>query len=154
MWYQETTLLTKSHSGVSTTIFGPDNFAWVKGDPVSSSGITEKRPRWRKGDPWGMSRKRPTEVSGGGGATETLKRPRDSSSVESMFASMSNTSELIIHSRRTTFSLFLGKCFSSFSLPHEFFGFQKGKFPFTAWDFSSMCASKLKPNFYVFAAAE
>ena len=74
-------LLTKSHSGdASTTIFGPESFTCVKGDPaVSSSGMTENRPRWRNGEPCGIKRKRPTDVSGGG-ATVTLKRPRDSDS--------------------------------------------------------------------------
>lgn len=48
-------LLTKSHSGDgSTTISGPTSFG-VCGEPAScpSSGITEKRPRWRYGDPPG-----------------------------------------------------------------------------------------------------
>lgn len=78
-------LLTKSHSGdASTKIFGPVNFVWVKGDPpVSSSGITENRPRCRKGDPCGINRKRPTEVSGGG-ATDTLNRPCDCASEDSI----------------------------------------------------------------------
>ena len=46
-------LLTKSHSG-STTIFGPDNFVCVSGDPsCPSSGITENLPLCRNGDPPG-----------------------------------------------------------------------------------------------------
>jgi len=82
-------LLTKSHSGeASTTIFGPDNFVCVSGDPVSSSGMTEKRPRCRNGEPCGINRNRPTEVSGGGGATDTLNLPRDSASDDSIFLSL------------------------------------------------------------------
>lgn len=52
-------LLTKSHSGDgSTTISGPTSFG-VCGEPAScpSSGITEKRPRWRYGDPPGYYKK-------------------------------------------------------------------------------------------------
>lgn len=88
-------LLTKSHSGdASTTIFGPVNLVCVDGDPDSSSGITENLPRCKNGDPCGINRKRPTEVGSGGGATVTLKRPRDSAS-DSIFLLKfsSNTSE-------------------------------------------------------------
>lgn len=88
-------ILTKSHSGdASTTILGLMNFDWVDGEPDSSSGITENLPRWRNGEPWGISRKRPTEVGSGGGATVTLKRPRDSASESiSLLKFSSNTSE-------------------------------------------------------------
>lgn len=49
-------LLTKSHSG-STTIFGPDNFVCVSGDPsCPSSGITENLPLCKNGDPPGYLR--------------------------------------------------------------------------------------------------
>lgn len=80
----EKELTRKSHSGDgSTTILGPDSFVWIAGD--SSSGITENRPRCRNdGDPWGIKRKRPTEVCSGGDATETLNRP-DLNSSDSIF---------------------------------------------------------------------